>query len=100
MRNIKVSPVATEARALSYRLPIAGLVAGARVSLWIGKTLSQQRAIAKTLIPLLWQHPQRSAQGLGRQIRRIPFGVEHQKAPILHDQLQSLQPLSRAPGNP
>src|SRR6266487_6025768 len=77
--NIKVSAVAAVTRAVSHSFPVAGLVAGARVSLWIGKTFGQQRTVAEALAPLLWQHPQSRTHGLGGQVGRLTFCLEHNK---------------------
>ena len=55
--------MAAVAGAVPDRLPVAGLIAGPGVSLRIGKTPGQQRAIAKLFAPLLWQSPQGRALG-------------------------------------
>ena len=54
--------------AVAHRLPIAGLVASARVSFRIGERFGQERAITEALLPMFGQDAQRRAQGLRRQI--------------------------------
>jgi hypothetical protein len=83
-----------------HRFPVAGLVAGALISLQVGKTLGQQRLITKVSLPLLGQGSQRGAHGLRGQIGRLSFVCEHQKAAVLNDQLETLQPLVGAPADP
>jgi len=52
------------------------------------------------LPPLFGQRPQCCAHALGSQIGRLSLWGQHQKAAVLHDQLEAFKALGGAPGNP
>ena len=98
--HIKISAMPAVARAPPHRLPVAGLVTSALVSLRIGETFRQQGTVAETFLPLRGQRAQGRRQHLRSQIGRLALGPQEQKAPVLHDQFQPLHPLRRAPADP
>ena len=56
-------------RRCTHRLPVAGLVSGARIRLRLGEALGQERAVAEGLRPALRQGAQGGGEGLRREVQ-------------------------------
>jgi hypothetical protein len=78
--------------------PAGRLVTSSLVRFRIGKGLGKERVIAETLLPLARQLTDHDRQGLRGQIG-FSFGVEHEEAALVDEQLQALGARHRIPAD-
>jgi hypothetical protein len=98
--HVEIGAVAAVTGAEADGRPVAGLVTGAGISLRIGETLGQERAVAEVLAPLIGQGAQGGGEGLAGEIGSGALGGEQEAAAVLHEEFEALDALGGAPTDP